>query len=50
MGRQAPGGNNIIDGLLRFQDQRGNVELVGFMNGVEGLMSEDCEVMTRETF
>ena len=50
MGRQAPGGNNIIDGLLRFQQQRGNVELIGFINGVEGLMAEKYEVMTRETF
>lgn len=50
MGKQAPGGNNIIDGLLRYQAQRGNVELLGFINGVQGLMNNDFEVMTRETF
>ena len=25
MGRQAPGGNNVVDGLLRYQAQRSNV-------------------------
>jgi len=50
MGRQAPGGNNIIDGLLRFQAQRENVTLYGFINGVEGLLGEDFEIMTRENF
>ena len=50
MGRQAPGGNNVVDGLLRFQAQRENVELIGFINGVNGLMANDSEVMTRENF
>ena len=50
MGRQAPGGNNIVDGLLRFQAQRENVELIGFINGVDGLMKDQFEVMTRENF
>lgn len=26
------------------------MELLGFMNGLEGLMASDAEVMTRETF
>ena len=50
MGKQAPGGNNVVDGLLRYQAQRSDVELVGFMNGVTGLLNSDYEVMTRETF
>ena len=50
MGRQAPGGNNVVDGLLRYQAQRQNVELIGFINGVDGLMANDYEVMTRENF
>ena len=48
MGRQAPGGNNVVDGLLRYQSQRSNVELVGFINGADGLVRNDFEVMTRE--
>lgn len=50
MGKQAPGGNNIIDGLLRYQAQRESVELIGFINGVSGLVNQDYEVMTKETF
>jgi len=50
MGRQAPGGNNVVDGLLRYQAQRQNVELIGFINGVDGLMANDYEVMTKENF
>jgi len=38
MGRQAPGANNVVDGLIRFAEKRGNVELIGFINGVEGLI------------
>jgi len=50
MGRQAPGGNNIVDGLLRYQAQRSNVELIGFVNGVDGLIANDHAQMTRENF
>lgn len=50
MGRQAPGGNNIVDGLLRYQAQRDNVELIGFINGVDGLLANKHAVMTRESF
>ena len=50
MGKQSPGGQNVIDGLLRFQAQRKNVELIGFINGVTGLLSSDYESMSSETF
>lgn len=50
MGRQAPGGNNVVDGLLRYQAQRSNVELIGFINGADGLVNNDFEAMTRENF
>ena len=50
MGRQAPGGQNVIDGLLRYQAQRNNVELIGFINGVTGLLNNDYEVMSQGTF
>ena len=33
LGRSAPGGNNVVDGLLRYQNNRKNVELIGFVNG-----------------
>ena len=50
LGRQAPGANNVVDGLLRFQAQRTNLELIGFINGVEGLYKEDFVQMTKESF
>ena len=50
MGRQAPGGQNVIDGLLRYQAQRNNVELIGFINGVTGLLNNDYEVLSQGTF
>lgn len=50
MGRQAPGANNVVDGLIRFAEKRGNVELVGFINGVEGLLNGQYVTMTRESF
>ena len=49
-GRQAPGANNVIDGLLRWQAQRKNVQLVGFLNGVAGLMRDEFITITRETY
>jgi 6-phosphofructokinase 1 len=50
MGRQAPGANNVVDGLIRFGERRGNVELVGFIEGVTGLVKGDYVSMTRESF
>ena len=50
MGRQAPGANNVVDGLIRFAEKRGNVELIGFINGVEGLVKNMHVTMTKESF
>lgn len=50
MGRQAPGVNNVIDGLLRYQEQQSNVELIGFVNGVQGLFNMDYIKISRDTF
>ena len=44
------GSNNVVDGLLRFKEQRTNVELIGFYNGATGLIIEDFVEMTRENF
>ena len=40
----------MIDGLLRYQSQRKDVELLGFINGVDGLLTENYEIITREHF
>jgi len=49
-GRQAPGVNNVVDGLLRFKAQKTKVELIGFINGIDGLLNNEFVPMTRETF
>ena len=50
LGRQAPGANNVIDGLIRFQSKRKDVTLVGFINGVEGLLSENYQTLEQSDF
>jgi 6-phosphofructokinase len=50
LGQQSPGGNNVIDGLLRFQRERGNVKLMGFVNGLNGLMKEEIMNIDEEIF
>jgi 6-phosphofructokinase len=40
LGNAAPGGNNIIDGLLRFQNKRRGTILVGYVNGVDGVLND----------
>ena len=40
LGNSAPGGNNIIDGLLQYQYMRKSVTLVGYVNGVAGLEND----------
>jgi 6-phosphofructokinase len=36
-GRQAPGGNNVVDGLLKFCSHS-NSKLIGFIGGTLGLL------------
>ena len=50
MGRQTPGGNNIVDGLLRFAAQRGDTEVIGFLNGTLGMFEGKHLVVTEENF
>ena len=50
LGQQSPGGNNVIDGLLRFQKARKNVKLYGFINGLTGLMEEHIVEIDEESF
>lgn len=50
MGKQSPGGQNVVDGLLRYQEQRGNVELIGFKDGVRGLFESKYILIQRETY
>lgn len=40
----------MIDGLLRYQASRKNVKLIGFINGLKGLMNEDVVEINEESF
>ena len=40
LGANAPGGNNICDGLLKFAEKsNGRTTFVGYTNGIEGLIN-----------
>ena len=49
-GNAAPGGNNVIDGLLKFQQQKKGLELCGYMNGVDGIQTESIIKISEESF
>jgi len=40
LGNAAPGGNNVIDGLLKYQAQKKGTDLVGYLNGIDGIMDD----------
>ncbi len=46
MGGPVPGTNNVVDGLLRFQECFKNVSLLGFSEGFESLISGDYREIT----
>ena len=50
LGNPAPGMNNIIDGFLKFQSIRKNTTLIGFVNGLEGLLSENMMTICEDSF
>lgn len=50
LGSAAPGGNNIIDGLLKFQSQRKGIELVGYLNGIDGVIRDQLLNITESSF
>ena len=49
-GRQAPGIHNVIDGLLRFADNYGFVQIIGFLNGTKGFFKGEHIIITEENF
>lgn len=50
LGNAAPGGNNIIDGLLKFQLKRKSVQIVGYVNGVLGIENDKLVTITEDSF
>lgn len=51
-GRQSPGGNNIINGLLEFKKstKKNNVTLIGFLFGTLGLFNQEYIEITENNF
>lgn len=50
LGHCAPGGNNIIDGLLKYKQFKRNTTLLGFVNGTEGVKKDCLQVIDEESF
>ena len=50
LGNPAPGGNNILDGLLKYKAYRKDATLVGYWNGVEGIKEDTLVEITEESF
>lgn len=50
LGNPSPGGNNIVDGLLQFQSNRQGTALVGYWNGIEGLLDDKLINISEESF
>ena len=50
MGNAAPGGNNIVDGLLKYQYHRKNTVLVGYHNGMEGVHKDNLTYISEQAF
>jgi len=50
LGNAAPGGNNIVDGLLKYQTHRRNTVLVGYHNGFEGVVKDQLIYITEQSF
>ena len=48
LGAPAPGGNNIFDGLLKYQALRKGTTLVGYWNGVSGLRDDHLINITED--
>ena len=40
LGNAAPGQNNIVDGLLKFQLKRKAVQICGYVNGLDGVVKD----------
>ena len=50
LGNSAPGGNNIVDGLLRYQLSRRHTQIYGYIKGLRGLEDDNLQIITEEDF
>lgn len=50
LGNSAPGGNNVVDGLLRYQLQKRHTSIYGYVKGLRGLEEDNLQVITEEDY
>ena len=50
LGNNAPGGNNIIDGLLKYAHHNKRTSLFGYVNGIAGVKSDSLLDITEESY
>jgi 6-phosphofructokinase len=50
LGKPCPGLNNVIYGLLKFADSYGFAEVIGFVGGINGLVSGNHITITHDNF
>lgn len=50
LGQNAPGGNNICDGLLKYSSQFKRTTLVGYVNGMDGVLKNKLLDISEESF
>jgi 6-phosphofructokinase len=50
LGNAAPGGNNIIDGLLKYANQNMRTSLVGYVSGIAGVENDNLLEITEDSY
>lgn len=50
LGNCAPGQNNIVDGMLKFQLRRKAIQLVGYLNGLDGVLNDKVQTISEESY
>jgi diphosphate--fructose-6-phosphate 1-phosphotransferase len=50
IGNPAPGGNNVMDGLLRYQTHRRSTIIIGYQNGMKGVVEDKIVYITEQSF
>ena len=50
MGHAAPGGNNVIDGLLKYANHNRRTSLIGYINGIKGVENDNILDITEDSY
>lgn len=50
LGNAAPGGNNVIDGLLKYANHNRRTSMVGYINGIDGIKNDNLLDITEVSY